>query len=288
MFIAPANTGVASGFDLDNDGTVGGPDDAFGFGEFPGQHGMVMLSRFPIVDDEVRTFQHLLWASMPGARLPDDPATPEPADWYTADELAVLPLSSKSHWDVPIDVDGRDRPRARVASDTRLRRCRGPQRAAQRRRDRFWADYVAGNDIAWIVDDAGATGGLDADAEFVIVGDLNSDPVDGDSRRRAIRTAARPRQVQDPPPASDGRAPGRRRTRRGANAVHAGDPGSTPPTSPTTRTGNLRVDYVLPSDGFDNRRRRRVLAAATDELAVSSPSEPPASSDHRLVWVDLA
>ena len=79
----PSNTGIPSGFDLDNDGTVGGPDDAFGFGDFPGQYGMVVLSRFPIVDDEVRTFQNLLWASMPGARLPDDPATPEPADWYS-------------------------------------------------------------------------------------------------------------------------------------------------------------------------------------------------------------
>ena len=107
FFIAPSNTGVPSGFDLDNDGTVGGPNDALGFGEFPGQYGMVVLSRFPIVDDQVRTFQDLLWASVPGARLPDDPATAEPADWYSPDELSVLPLSSKSHWDVPIDVDGR-------------------------------------------------------------------------------------------------------------------------------------------------------------------------------------
>ncbi len=62
VFTAAVNSGVPSGFDLDNDGTVGGPGDAFGFGEFPGQSGMVVLSRYPIVTDEVRTFQHLLWA----------------------------------------------------------------------------------------------------------------------------------------------------------------------------------------------------------------------------------
>src|SRR5690606_5908222 len=31
-FIAPSNTGVPSGYDLDNNGVVGGPNDAFGFG----------------------------------------------------------------------------------------------------------------------------------------------------------------------------------------------------------------------------------------------------------------
>jgi 3-phytase len=54
-YIAPSNTGVPSGHDLNNDGTVGGPDDAFGFGFFPGQFGMVVYSQHPIGD--VRTFQ---------------------------------------------------------------------------------------------------------------------------------------------------------------------------------------------------------------------------------------
>ena len=40
-FAAPSNTGIPSGFDLDNSGTVGGPNDALGFGFFPGQFGML-------------------------------------------------------------------------------------------------------------------------------------------------------------------------------------------------------------------------------------------------------
>ncbi len=112
-FVAESNTGITSGFDLNNfagyDGTPGDNaygDDSFGFGVFPGQFGMAILSQHPIDADAIRTFQHFLWKDMPGALLPDDPATPSPADWYSAAELDVFRLSSKSHWDVPIDIDG--------------------------------------------------------------------------------------------------------------------------------------------------------------------------------------
>lgn len=44
---------------------------------------------------------------MPGALLPDDPSTPEPQDWYSAEELEVFRLSSKSHWDIPIKINGK-------------------------------------------------------------------------------------------------------------------------------------------------------------------------------------
>ena len=51
-YLAPVNTGVASGFDLDNNGTVATElgtgaygNDAFGFGEFPGRYGMLVLSQ---------------------------------------------------------------------------------------------------------------------------------------------------------------------------------------------------------------------------------------------------
>src|SRR5262249_14666285 len=104
-YTAPSNTGVPSGFDLDNNGSVGGGNDAFGFGAFPGQFGMAVYSKYPIDVANVRTFQKFLWKDMPGALLPDNPSTPEPADWYSPDELAVFRLSSKSHWDVPITID---------------------------------------------------------------------------------------------------------------------------------------------------------------------------------------
>ncbi|MEM7025153.1 MAG: endonuclease/exonuclease/phosphatase family protein, partial [Pseudomonadota bacterium] len=76
IFVAPSNTGIPSGFDLDNDGVVGGGGDAYGFGAFPGQYGMVVYSRYPIDLNAVRTFQTFLWKDMPGALLPDDLSTP--------------------------------------------------------------------------------------------------------------------------------------------------------------------------------------------------------------------
>ncbi|MEQ8935235.1 MAG: endonuclease/exonuclease/phosphatase family protein, partial [Amphiplicatus sp.] len=113
VFLGATNTGLASGHDLDRDGAVtstpgsrayGG--DAFGYGDFPGQYGMVLLSKHPIDEAGVRTFQRFLWKDMPGAMLPDDPATPAQADWYSPETLADFRLSSKSHWDVPILVGG--------------------------------------------------------------------------------------------------------------------------------------------------------------------------------------
>ena len=112
------------------------PNDSFGFGFFPGQFGMVVYSMYPIDVDDIRTFQNFLWKDMPGALLPDDPATAGPADWYSPDELDVFRLSSKSHWDVPIRIGDRHGALPRQPPDaTGVRRPRGPQRHPQLRRD---------------------------------------------------------------------------------------------------------------------------------------------------------
>ena len=140
-FVAPSNTGIPSGRDLDKSGSVGGPNDAFGFGFFPGQYGMVVYSMFPIDFENIRTFQTFLWKDMPGAMLPIDPTTGE--SWYDEGDLDVFRLSSKSHWDVPILIDGKtvhfltSHPTPPVFD--------GPEdRNGTRNFDeiRFWADYV--------------------------------------------------------------------------------------------------------------------------------------------------
>src|SRR6478672_5458955 len=102
FFTGPVNTGRPSGRDLNHNGKPGDPDDAFGFGKHEGEYGMLVLSKFPIDRGHVRSFQRLLWRDMPGALLPTNPKTQQP--FYDDDDLAVLRLSSKSHWDVPIHV----------------------------------------------------------------------------------------------------------------------------------------------------------------------------------------
>jgi hypothetical protein len=288
VFSAPVNAGTPSGFDLDNNGAVGGPHDALGLGAFPGQSAMVVLSRFPIVTGEVRTFQQLLWSAMPGARLPDDPATPDPADWYSTDELAALPLSSASHWDVPVDVDGRII--HLLAANPSAATLDGPEdRNGARNADEigFWADYVAGADTSWIVDDAGTPGGLETGAEFVILGAMNSDPLDGDGAGAITQLLALDG-VEDPAPASAGAVEAS--TAQGlANTSQRGDPANDTADYPDhPAPGNLRVDYVLPSSGLAVVDAGVFWPPTGDPLEDLVAGSPATSSDHRLVWVDIA
>jgi hypothetical protein len=288
-FVAPSNTGVPSGFDLNNNGVVGGPDDAFGFGFFEGQYGMAVLSKYPIAFDDVRTFQHFLWKDMPGALLPDDPNTPEPADWYSAEELDVFRLSSKSHWDVPVDVGGRT-VHVLASHPTPPTFDGAEDRNGRRNHDeiRFWADYVTpGAASRYISDDAGGTGGLKPGESFVIMGDQNADPLDGDSVDAAIDQLLDHPRITDPLPTSEG-AVEAALLQGGANVTHEGDPAyDTADFNDNPAPGNLRADYVLPS------RDVRVLDAgvfwpvSSDPLSALTGTFPFPSSDHRLVWVDV-
>ncbi|EON24662.1 ABC sugar transporter [Nocardioides sp. CF8] len=293
-YIAPSNTGVPSGHDLDNNGSVGGGNDAFGFGLFEGQYGMVVYSKHPIDTDAVRTFQTFRWADMPGAMLPDDPATPEPADWYSAAELGDVRLSSKSHWDVPIDVDG-STIHFLVSHPTPPVFDGAEDRNGTRNHDeiRFWADYVSSDaaDSAYIYDDAGVYGGLPASERFVIAGDQNSDPLDGDSVPGSAQ------QLLDHPRVNDAKAPASvggtwaAELQGAANLGHESHPRFDTADFDDRLCcgpGNLRADYVLPSTGL------RVLGSGifwpTEDqkfyyLTGSFPFVP--TSDHRQVWVDL-
>jgi hypothetical protein len=290
LFIAPSNTGIPSGFDLNNNNVIGGPDDAFGFGFFPGQFGMLVLSQHPIDTADVRTFQHFLWKDMPGALLPDDPATPAPADWYSPEELDVFRLSSKSHWDVPILIDGKtvhflvSHPTPPVFD--------GPEdRNGTRNFDeiRFWADYITpGTTSRYIYDDEGQSGGLQPGASFVIAGDQNSDPLDGDSIPGAIQQLIEHPLVNTKvTPDSEG-AVEQSVLQGGANLTHLSDPRFDTADFADTAPGNLRADYVLP------RKNLRIDDAAvfwplsTDPLFRLVGTFPFPSSDHRLVWVDIS
>jgi len=287
-FVAPSNTGIPSGFDLNGDGTVGGGDDALGFGEFPGQYGMVVLSKYPIEHRAVRTFQHFRWQDMPGALLPDDPATAAPADWYSADELAILPLSSKSHWDVPVRV-GRDTVHVLAAHPTPPSFDGAEDRNGLRNHDeiRFWADYVRGGRAArYQYDDQGHRGGLRPGSSFVIVGDYNADPVDGDSVDAAIDQLLRHPRITDPRATSAG-APEAAALQAGANLTHRGDPALDTADFADTTPGNLRVDYVLPSRDLRVRDAGVFWPTAVDPLSRLTGVYPFPSSDHRLTWTDI-
>ena len=281
-YLAPVNTGVPSGLDLDNNGAAGGAgrdrgNDAWGYGLHPGQYGMLVLSRYPIDTDSVRTFQHLRWSTLPGATQPRDPRTGQP--WYPPATWSKLRLSSKSHWDVPIRTPGgivhllAAHPTPPVFD--------GPEnRNGARNFDeiRLWKEYVSGGDQPWLCDDNGHCGGLPTNAQFVILGDYNADPDDGDGMPGAIRQLLdHPRVQADRIPRSAGaseRAAERALPRKGDTATHTGDFGP--------RSGTLRLDYVLPSRGL------HVLGNGVFWPASHDPDAAIAeASDHHLVWVDF-
>jgi endonuclease/exonuclease/phosphatase family metal-dependent hydrolase len=288
-FTAPSNTGIPTGFDLDRSGTIGGGNDAYGFGEFPGQYGMVVLSRYPIDSDRIRTFQTFRWSDMPGALLPDDPATAAPADWYSSEILEVFRLSSKSHWDVPVRV-GRRTVHV-LASHPTPPTFDGPEdRNGTRNHDeiRFWADYVTPGAGRYIYDDNGRRGGLRPGSRFVIMGDQNADPVDGDSVDTAINQLLDSRWIRDPKPTSAGAVEAARR-QGGANLAHRGNPAyDTADFNDNPAPGNLRVDYVLPSRwGLKVKGSGVFWPVPSNPLSRLTGEFPFPTSDHRLVWVDL-
>lgn len=284
-YFAPVNTGVPSGLDLDRNGTAGGDgrnrgNDAWGYGLHPGQYGMLVLSKYPIDAAQVRTFQHLKWSAMPDARQPRDPSTGQP--WYPAAVWSQLRLSSKSHWDVPVRTpsgvvhflvshptppvfDGpEDRNGARNADEIRL-----------------WQEYLSPGDKPWLCDDRGQCGGLAADARFVIAGDLNNDPVDGDGRHDAIVSLLEhPRVLRHATPRSEGAVEVSAKYAQ-AGVVHRGSPAhATGDFGP--KAGTMRLDYVLPSVGFALKGSGVFWpASGSPEAAIAD------GSDHHLVWVDL-
>ncbi len=284
-FTAPSNTGLVTGLDLDGNGIVGNElgtielaGDSHGFGTFEGQYGMVVLSKHEIALEDVRTFRTFRWRDMPEARLP---VNPDGSPFYSDEALEILRLSSKSHWDVPVRIGGKV---------VHLLVCHptppvfdGPEdRNGARNADeiRFWSDYIAG--AGYIRDDAGRAGGLAHGAHFVIAGDLNADPADGESVPGAIR------QLLDHPlinatvtPQSDGGAAAA--TAQGAaNSGQSGNPRFDTADFNDKGPGNLRMDYLLPSAGLE------VLAAGVFWPVEGSPGAALIdASDHRLVWIDV-
>jgi endonuclease/exonuclease/phosphatase family metal-dependent hydrolase len=276
-YLAPVNTGVPSGLDINGDGKEEGPEDTWGFGRYPGQYGMLVLSRYPIDTANARTFQKLLWKDVPGAQRPRHPdGTPYHADatWER------LRLSSKSHWDLPIDT-----PLGKVhflVSHPTPPVFDGPENRNGRRNSdeiRLWRAYLDARDDAWLCDDAGRCGGLAPGEHFVIAGYQNADAADGDGDHEAIAgLLAHPRVDASFVPRAEGgaaRAAQHGLPRNGVPATHTGDFGPT--------AGTMRLDYVLPSKGL----------VATDG-GIFWPVSPPeivpwaSASDHHLVWLDLA
>lgn len=252
-FAPRPNSGMDTGLDIDGNGQGGEARDAQGYGAFPGQHGMALLSRLPIEAKTARDFSALLWADLPGSQI-DGAGLSEAA-------RAVQRLSSTGHWDVAVQLDATHALQIWAMAATPPLFDGPEDRNGRRNRDEtaFWLRYLDGD----LTQHPRAT-------PFVLMGDLDLDPERGEGRRDALTALLSDLRLQDPHPRRAGAAPG------APDAEATADFGG--------RSGSLRTDYILPATGL------KVLASGV--LWPDMPSDPlaemvSAASRHRLVWVDI-
>ncbi len=247
------NTGMQTGLDLDANGKSGQPEDAQGWGRFAGEGGMAILSRLPLDEGAAQDHSAFLWADMPGNLIPVE----------TLPEVrAIQRLSTTGHWDVPVlTASG---PLHLLAFHATPPVFDGPEdRNGRRNHDEgaFWRHYLDG-----------ALPMPPPDAPFVLLGDANLDPVDGDGITAGIKALLAHPALQDPLP--KGSAPR-------AEPSHAGDAALDTALYPDI--GGLRLEYVLPSAGLSVAGAGVLWPPDSDPLTASLAT----ASRHFPVWVDI-
>ncbi len=250
-FALRPNTGEQTGFDVDGNGRLGDARDAQGFGLFAGQGGMAILSRLPVDAAGVRDFSGYLWRDLPQTLGSDAP-----------DLAAVQRLATTGFWDVPVLTD--TGPLHLLAWHATPPVFDGPDdRNGRRNHDEaaFWRLMLDG-----------ALPFPAPNAPFVLLGDANLDPNDGDGLRVGIAALLAHPALQDPEP---------RGTHGRVEPDHAGDPSLD--TALYADIGGLRVDLVLPGTALDVAGAGVLWPPETDPLA----ADLALASRHRPVWVDL-
>jgi len=270
------NTGLISEVDIDGNGTVSLPNDAYGFGNYEGQYASAILSKYPIDIANQRSFQKFLWKNMPDAALPQNS---DGSSYYSEEVLEVFRLSSKNHIDLPLLISDEHTIHALISHPTPPVFDGDEDRNGKRNHDeiKLWSDYITGEN--YLVDDNGGTGGLNNDESFMIFGDLNADPVDGDSYNNAISLLLEhPRVNQNVTtgaliPSSNGG------TEHNQSTGNIGDPAY------DTSFFGLRIDYVMPSADLTVVDSGVFWPSSNEEG--SELVQNNAASDHLLVWVDV-
>ncbi|MGR4989457.1 endonuclease/exonuclease/phosphatase family protein [Vibrio rotiferianus] len=294
------NTGLNSGLDLDNNGTAGQlPGDAWGFGFYHGQYAFALMSKYEIDTKNTRTFQEFKWKDMEGAQIPTiticDGSQTIPDgmecgdDWYTADEWDVVRLSSKNHVDAPIIIPtekGDEVVHLLMSHPTPPVFDPGKNKVQNGAEVEFWHHYVQGKE--YFYDDAGNKGGLAEGAKFVMMGDQNLDPLDGDGFSEIMQAFH-----NDPLVNQDVMNGELYPTSFGA-AEHAVDKNSTHPIpNRITSTFGLGVDYAMPSANLNVVDSGVYWAASYEEgrklfndaRIGKYGNGKDVSSDHRMIWI---
>lgn len=268
VYTGETNSGLDSGADLDGDGQIGGAGDAFGYGNYTGEHSMAIFSTQPIVTDEVRTFQSFLWDDMPDNDMPEGD--------YSEVERSIMRLACATVWDVPVETEDGDHlhlvamTKPVIGGDVEVDVNRGNDQR------RLLADYVSG-DGWYIYDDDGEEGGLNPGDDFLVVGQPANKMPDVDEDLAILLDSPF---LQDPEPEAVTEQP--LTSRPGA----AG--GSDSEATRSVPGGqDVRASYALPSNTM-SVSDSGVFWPGRGEFGFDlvDPAQDT-SPENRLVWVDL-
>lgn len=251
LFSRRPNRGIWRGDDGDGDGRLGEPEDAEGYGPFPGYEGAAILSRFAFGSD-VDDLSGTPWASLQGGL-------------HGADRPPDQKLSTTMHWDVSVAL-----PDGEV---------------------RFWTWHATAPVFDGSLDENGRRNRDEAQfwlnkldeptpVPVVLLGVANLDPHDGDGRPDALEGLLASPLLNDPKPSSEG-------GRAASDPGHRGDPALDTVAWPAPGPGNLRVDYVLPDARFRVLDAGVFWPAPGSADDASFGNQVRVASRHRLVWVDL-
>lgn len=249
------NSGQPTGLDVDGDGRLNEPEDAQGWGRFPGTGGIAILSRLPLLQDQVQDFTAFLWRDLPQANLPPGMDT---------GLAAIQRLSSHNHLILPVLLpDGRALP-LMIWHATPPAFDGVEDRNGRRNADEaaFWLHLLNG-DLPM----------QQPSPPFILLGDANLDPKDGDGIPGTLRALLNHPAVKDPAP---------RGTHRRVEPAHIGDPAID--TAIYADLGGLRLDYLLPSPDIAILASGVLWPPADDPLATVLAT----ASHHYPVWMDLS
>lgn len=269
-YYSTSNTGIETPFDLNGDGKFeASANDAYGYGRYPGHYGMVLLSKFPIDKENIRTFQEFKWKDMPNYL---ETKTADGDNFYSDEAWEAFRLSSKSHWDVPVKF-GKKTIHVLASHPTPPGFDGEEDRNGKRNHDeiRFWKDYIDEHQDPYIYDDTDKKGHLGSDS-FVIMGDLNASPDEGNAISEGIKDLLNHPRVNDEFTPSS----------KGGELLSPDNPNG----KYHTASWKLRADYVLPSSDLnvmDYGVFWPVKGEPLHELMIGRE----ASSDHRMVWIEI-
>lgn len=265
-YAARPNAGLATGLDMDGNGQAGEARDAQGYGRFAGQGGLAILSRWPIDADGVTDLSAVLWRDLPGAVLPMVDGEPFPS----AAAQAVQRLSSTGHWIV--DVNAPAGPVSLMVWSATPPVFDGPEDMnGLRNRDELglWRAVLDGSV------------GSAPQGSFVLMGNSNLDPADGDGISAAMADVLADPRLQDPRPQSAGGL-------AAADPDHRGNPALDTADWPDGTPGNLRVSYVLPSADWTVTGSGVIWPAPDIAEDADLAADIALAGPHRLVWVEIA